>query len=82
MNFSFTPVLMAIFGGMGQLYGPVIGGVIFAYLEETLLTKFPYYYMLLFGIILVVSVLYLPNGIVGLIQKWRSRATGGDNDNS
>ena len=23
--FSFTPVLMAIFGGMGQLYGPVLG---------------------------------------------------------
>ena len=82
MNISFTPVLMAIFGGMGQLYGPVIGATIFAYLEELLLTEFPYYYMLLFGIILTISVLYLPNGLVGLIQKWRARATGGKNAHS
>lgn len=68
--FSFLPVLMAIFGGMGQLYGPVIGAAIFAYLEELLLTRFPYYYMLTFGIILVVVILYLPNGLAGLIQKW------------
>ena len=26
--------------------------------------------MLLFGVILVVAILYLPNGLVGLIQKW------------
>jgi branched-chain amino acid transport system permease protein len=70
---SFMPVLMAIFGGMGQLYGPVIGAAIFTYLEETLITKFPYYYMLLFGAILVVAILFLPNGLVGLIQKWRER---------
>jgi branched-chain amino acid transport system permease protein len=69
--FSFMPVLMAIFGGMGQFYGPIVGAAIFAYLEETLITKFPYYYMLIFGIILVVAILYLPGGLVGLIQKWR-----------
>ena len=71
--YSFMPVLMAIFGGMGQLYGPIIGGVIFAYLEEVLITRFAYYYMLFFGIILVIVILYLPNGFVGLIQTWRKR---------
>jgi len=69
--FSFLPVLMAIFGGMGQFYGPIIGAAIFAYLEELLLTRFPYYYMLTFGIILVVAILYLPSGLVGLVEKWR-----------
>jgi branched-chain amino acid transport system permease protein len=72
MELSFTPVLMAIFGGMGQLYGPVLGATIFAYLEEVLITQFPYYYMLFFGTILVVTVLYLPNGLIGLIQKLRA----------
>jgi branched-chain amino acid transport system permease protein len=71
--FSFMPALMAIFGGMGQLYGPVIGAAIFTYLEEILITKFPYYYMLIFGAILVVAISFLPNGLVGLIQKWRKR---------
>ena len=68
---SFMPVLMAIFGGMGQLYGPIIGAAVFAYLQEFLTTRFPYYYMLIFGIIMVVVILYLPNGLAGLVQKLR-----------
>ncbi len=73
---SFLPVLMAIFGGMGQLYGPVIGAAIFTYLEEFLITRFPYYYMLIFGIIMVVAILYLPDGLVGLIQRLWKRIPG------
>jgi branched-chain amino acid transport system permease protein len=76
--FSFMPVLMAIFGGMGQLYGPVVGAAIFTYLEEFLITRFPYYYMLIFGIIMVVAILYLPNGLVGVLQKLWKRIFGGE----
>jgi branched-chain amino acid transport system permease protein len=69
---SFLPVLMAIFGGMGRLYGPVIGAAVFAYLEEILITRFPYHYMLIFGVIMLVAILYMPDGLVGLIQKvWK-----------
>jgi branched-chain amino acid transport system permease protein len=75
--FSFMPVLMAIFGGTGQFYGPILGAAIFAYLEEILLTRFPYYYMLIFGTILVVTILFLPNGMVGLVQQLRRRISGG-----
>jgi branched-chain amino acid transport system permease protein len=71
VRYSFLPVLMAIFGGMGQLYGPVIGAIIFAYLQEILITRFSELYMLIFGVVLVVAILYLPDGLVGLIQKWR-----------
>jgi branched-chain amino acid transport system permease protein len=79
--FSFMPVLMAIFGGMGQPYGPVLGAVIFTYLEEILITRFPYYYMLIFGIILIVAILYLPDGLVGLIQKGRMRLSAKKENN-
>jgi branched-chain amino acid transport system permease protein len=75
--FSFMPVLMAIFGGIGQLYGPVLGATIFALLEEVLTTEFPYYYMLLFGIILIAVILFLPGGLVGLIQRWRRGGSEG-----
>lgn len=74
--FSFMPVLMAIFGGLGRLYGPVLGAAVFTYLEEILITTFPYYYMLIFGIILVVAILYLPEGLVGLIDKLFRRFSG------
>jgi branched-chain amino acid transport system permease protein len=70
---SFLPVLMAIFGGMKQFYGPVLGAAILAFLEEKLLTKYPYYYKLCFGIVLVVAILYMPDGITGVVQKIRER---------
>jgi branched-chain amino acid transport system permease protein len=73
---SFMPVLMAIFGGVGQLYGPVIGAAIFTFVAEYLQTKYAYYYMLIFGIILVAAILYLPNGLVGVIQNLRKRISG------
>jgi branched-chain amino acid transport system permease protein len=79
---SFMPVLMAIFGGMGQLYGPVLGAAVFAYSREVLITKFPYYYMLLIGIILLVVIVYLPNGLVGPIERLRRRVLGGQRANA
>jgi branched-chain amino acid transport system permease protein len=75
--FSFLPVLMAIFGGMGQIYGPVIGAVFFAYLQETLQTEFSEIYMLSFGVILVIAIMYMPDGIIGLIQRLWRRFRGG-----
>jgi len=65
--YSFMPILMAVFGGMQQLYGPVIGAVAFGYLSKTLRTQLYGYFMLGFGIILVAVILFLPNGIVGLV---------------
>jgi branched-chain amino acid transport system permease protein len=61
---------MAIFGGMGQLYGPIIGAAIFTYLEELLITRFPYYYMLIFGVTMLVVIRFMPQGVEGVIQKW------------
>jgi branched-chain amino acid transport system permease protein len=67
---SFTPVLMAIFGGMGNLYGPVIGAVLFSYIQEVLTTgNLQKYYMLIFGIVLIGAIVFMPSGLVGLIQK-------------
>jgi branched-chain amino acid transport system permease protein len=81
VNNSFMPVLMAIFGGMGQFYGPILGAAVFSYLREVLITKFPHYYMLLIGVILLVAILYLPNGLIGVIQMWRKRALRGQHAN-
>jgi branched-chain amino acid transport system permease protein len=75
---SFKPALMAIFGGMMNFYGPVIGAVIFSYMEEVLSTAHWFgigwgdFYKIIFGVILVATILFLPNGLMGLIQNlWR-----------
>ena len=76
-NYSFMPVLMAIVGGMGQLYGPVLGTLGFVYLRHFLLSRTPDYYMLIFGLAMVFVILYLPNGLAGLIEKWRKGGSAG-----
>jgi branched-chain amino acid transport system permease protein len=71
MNYSFMPVLMAIFGGMGNLWAPLIGAAIFSLLDELLTTKFPYYYMLIFGLTMIVVIRFMPYGLEGFFGKWR-----------
>jgi len=61
----------------GAFLGPVLGAAVFGYLEEVLLTRFPYYYMLVFGIILIATILYLPGGLAGLAQQLWTRISGG-----
>lgn len=74
---SFSPALMAIFGGMANIFGPAVGAVIFTYIQEILQTgSLKNYYMLIFGAILVATILYLPNGLLGLIQKLWQRIKG------
>jgi len=72
INYSFFPVLMAIMGGMTSLYGPIAGATVFAYLEEILTTRYPNFYMLIFGIIMVLLIVILPGGITGWLQSvWK-----------
>jgi len=80
IRLSFMTVLMAIFGGMGHLYGPIIGASIFSFLDEILATKFPYYYMLLFGVTMFVVILFMPHGVEGVIQKWHQRKKRGSSE--
>jgi branched-chain amino acid transport system permease protein len=68
---NFTPVLMALFGGVGKIYGPILGAGVLTLLSEVLLSRFPYYYMLLYGIIFIVIISFLPDGLVGFMRKWR-----------
>jgi branched-chain amino acid transport system permease protein len=73
---SFMPILMAIFGGMGHFYGPVAGAAIFGYLDATLKVELAQYFMLIFGIILVMVILFLPNGIAGLVTTLWNKLGG------
>ncbi len=76
LNYAFTPVLMAIFGGMGHLFGPVIGATIFSLFGFWLSSRFPLYYGLIFGIVLILVILYLPGGLAGLVPTLQNRLRG------
>jgi branched-chain amino acid transport system permease protein len=67
LYYSFLPIFMAILGGMGTAYGPVIGAVILGYLDVNLRSQLFNYFYLGFGTIMVLIILFLPSGITGLV---------------
>jgi branched-chain amino acid transport system permease protein len=77
LNKSFLPVLMAIFGGMTSLVGAVTGAAVFTYLLETLRTRIPELSMVIFGVVMVAAIMFLPNGLAGLVQKIWGKIRGG-----
>jgi len=65
-------MFMVILGGAGSIFGPVFGAVAFLLIEE-ILSAFTIYWQLPFGILLILSVLFIKGGVNGLIQRgWRS----------
>lgn len=70
---SFLPVLMAIFGGTGRFYGPILGAAIFTLLQEFLITQYPYYFMVLMGTTLMIVILFLPEGLMGVYERSKRR---------
>ena len=71
-----TLVVMVLGGGMGTLWGPVVGAVIFT-LGPEFLRAGDQYRLLAYGIIIVLLVRFLPNGLWGtaeeLVQRFRHR---------
>lgn len=63
-------MFMVILGGTGTLLGPVIGAFAFLALEE-LLSGFTVYWQLIFGILLILVVLYMKRGIVSVLGRGR-----------
>ena len=67
-------IVMAILGGVGTVWGPLVGGIVMTQVSEALWARFPQIYLMLFGGLLVALLLALPRGIVPAItSKWRAR---------
>ncbi len=68
-------IIMVLLGGMRTLWGPLLGGAIVVFLSDWL-TAYTKHYMLLLGLIFVLLVMYMPDGIAGAFRgwKWRSRS--------
>lgn len=65
---SFQIIVMAFFGGMGKLHGPVLGACILTLISEFLWARYPHYYLIILGVILVFIVKFMPSGILGIFE--------------
>jgi branched-chain amino acid transport system permease protein len=73
-TFGVWMVLMAILGGRGTLWGPVIGAAIFHLTQELFWTYLLGWQRVALGVLIVAIVLFFPQGIVGwLRQRWPQR---------
>jgi branched-chain amino acid transport system permease protein len=63
---GFQTVLIALIGGAMTLWGPLIAAIVFSLLAETLRLQVPQLYMMSLGLLLILSVLYLPGGLASL----------------
>ena len=61
-------IIMVVLGGMGSLFGPVIGAVAFLFLEE-FLSGITEYWQIFFGPMLVLIVIFGQGGIDGILVK-------------
>jgi branched-chain amino acid transport system permease protein len=68
---SFSMIAMAIIGGSDDLRGPVLGALLLTVLSELLWANAPELYMIILGVLLVVFVRFLPQGIAGLARGTR-----------
>ena len=82
-NFTFDDsvafLCMSVIGGTKSIAGGVIGAFLLTFLSE-MLRALQNYRLIIYGAILIFTVIYMPKGIVGLMQKFtkKSRAEGGE----
>lgn len=73
-HLDLQSVVMAILGGVGTVWGPLVGGVLMTQLSEVLWARFPQLYLMIFGGLLVALLIVLPRGIVPALAARRRRA--------
>jgi len=69
---SAEPVLMALAGGIHSFLGPVVGAALFVF-ANFIITSFSDYPLLIFGIIVLLVVMFLPGGVAGAVEGWMVR---------
>lgn len=70
---SFFVVIMALLGGSGRLWAPVVGVIPFLLIWNWVDANFPNQSILVLGLAFLLIVYALPNGVVGRIEEVRAR---------
>jgi branched-chain amino acid transport system permease protein len=72
-SITFQMVVMALLGGLGTPFGPVLGATFLTLMSEYLGTRLVYYYLIIIGMIIVAISLFAPAGLAGLLRLGRRR---------
>jgi branched-chain amino acid transport system permease protein len=70
---SISFVLMGVIGGIGTIAGPALGAIVFVVLRQYLIASYPQLYLGLYGLSLILVILFEPLGLVGLALRVMKR---------
>jgi len=70
---SGETVIYNVIGGIGTLVGPIVGAAFFLLLREGLSRFFTEYYLIPVGIIFILIVIFMPQGLLGFARRWLNR---------
>lgn len=73
VSLSTMAVLYVLFGGVGTLIGAVVGTIAIEGAGLQLAERFPDYWPIALGFILLAGIMFLPNGIIGMLVPNRAR---------
>jgi branched-chain amino acid transport system permease protein len=73
---SANALVMLVLGGVGTLYGALVGTVIFMSFEHVVSSINPFHWMTLVGILLIAVVLFAPRGLSGLLTTFTGFKVG------
>lgn len=66
---TIRAITTTIFGGRGTILGPIIGAVVLTLVSEKVWEQDPNLYQILYGGIVILVVLFMPGGLMTLLQK-------------
>jgi branched-chain amino acid transport system permease protein len=69
IDVSIQMVLIAIIGGIGTVAGPVLGAVILVLISEGLRTTVAQAHLLVYGVLVILVILVMPEGFLGFISR-------------
>ncbi|HVB52851.1 MAG TPA: branched-chain amino acid ABC transporter permease [Candidatus Acidoferrales bacterium] len=72
LSVSVFAIVFALFGGVGTILGPLLGAVVLYSLYNAIGVSQPQYFELIYGVLIVLIVLFLPNGLLSLLRRRRS----------
>lgn len=74
-DFTLLPLAIALLGGIHSTVGPILGSILLGLVAEWLKLQIPYGHLIVYGVIIIIVILFMPQGLLGLARK-RFKAEG------
>lgn len=69
ISIGIFAIVFMLFGGQGTIFGPVIGSIVLYGIYNVIGISTPQYFQLAYGVLIVILVMFLPNGVLSLFKR-------------